>query len=68
MKIVTFEICPVCNWENDDVQFNNPDFEGGVNIESLNKARESFKKIGASYPRFVKRVRKPLPEEMQGKT
>ena len=21
-----FEICSVCNWEDDDVQFNNPDF------------------------------------------
>ena len=24
----TFEICPVCYWEDDNVQFNDPTFRG----------------------------------------
>lgn len=60
----TFEICPVCNWEDDDVQFNNPDFRGGANQESLNEARENFKKFGASAQKFIKQVRAPLSDEI----
>lgn len=25
----TYEICNICYWEDDEVQFNDPDFEGG---------------------------------------
>ena len=39
----TFEICPVCYWEDDNVQWNDPDYVGGANEESLNTARESYK-------------------------
>lgn len=60
----TFEICPVCNWEDDDVQFYNPDFWGGANDESLNEARKNYKKFGASSIRYVKNIRAPLPDEM----
>ncbi|MBX7066762.1 MAG: hypothetical protein K1X28_05985 [Parachlamydiales bacterium] len=64
----TFEICPVCNWEDDDVQFNNPNFRGGANLKSLNEARENFKKFGASDKRYIKQVRAPLPDEIPVKT
>jgi hypothetical protein len=50
----TFEICPVCNWEDDDVQFHNPDFCGGANQESLNEARENYKKYGACSKKYIK--------------
>ena len=46
------------------MQFNNIDYEGGANIESLKMARENFKKFGASSFRCIKRVRAPLPEEI----
>lgn len=29
-----YEICPVCNWEDDPVQFKDPDYKGGANIPS----------------------------------
>lgn len=38
----SWEICSVCNWEDDDVQFRNPEYEGGANRESLNQARAKF--------------------------
>jgi hypothetical protein len=60
----TFEICPVCNWEDDCVQSNDPNFKGGANQESLNEARENYKKFGASAKRYIKEVRAPLPDEM----
>lgn len=59
----TFEICPVCYWEDDSVQFDNIDFEGGANEESLRKARSNFKEFGASSRKFLKYVRDPLPRE-----
>ena len=37
-----YEICPVCGWENDKLQTENPDFEGGANRMSLNQARKIY--------------------------
>lgn len=58
----TFEICPVCFWEDDSVQFNDIDFAGGANKESLREARENFKKFGVSSLKFSKYVRAPKPD------
>lgn len=60
----TFEICPICNWEDDDVQFKDPNYRGGANMQSLNESKENYKKIGAAAERFIKKVRAPLPDEM----
>ena len=60
----TFDICPVCNWEDDNVQFKNFDFEGGANAESLREARQNFIKFGVSSLSFLKEVRSPLPDEI----
>lgn len=64
----TFEICPICNWEDDYVQFNDPDWEGGANDYSLNQSRQNYKKFGAASLRHLKKVRAPLPEEIPTKT
>lgn len=37
-----FDICQVCNWEDDLVQLDDPDEEGGANRMSLNQAREAW--------------------------
>ena len=39
-----YEICPVCGWEDDPVQFDKPDLEGGANLCSLNQSKELWRK------------------------
>ncbi|MGA2120247.1 MAG: CPCC family cysteine-rich protein [Bryobacteraceae bacterium] len=53
----TFLICEVCRWEDDPVQFDDCDFEGGANRPSLNQAREFFRSLGVSDPKFKRRER-----------
>jgi len=38
-----FDICEVCNWENDEVQHKHPNWGGGANKMSLNEARKAWK-------------------------
>ncbi|TNH10615.1 hypothetical protein FIA56_12065 [Testudinibacter sp. TR-2022] len=37
-----YEICNICGWEDDPIQFDDPDFYGGANLLSLNKSREVY--------------------------
>lgn len=60
----TYIICPVCRWEDDEVQTEDPDFRGGANRVSLNEAKNNFKLFGAKEERFIDYVRDPLPEEI----
>ena len=46
----SYVICPICGWEDDDLQYYEPSYEGGANQVSLNKARENYKKYGSSDP------------------
>lgn len=57
-------ICPVCYWQDDYVQFHDPDYKGGANDESLNEARENYQLLGAFSKKYTNHVRKPLPEEL----
>ena len=41
-----FDICEVCGWHDDPIQFENPDEECCANKISLNEAREVYKKRG----------------------
>ena len=38
----SYEICPVCGWEDDRVQESDPNYRGGANACSLNEARIAF--------------------------
>jgi hypothetical protein len=53
----TFKICPICFWEDDNVQFDDPDYAGGANKISLRKAQQNFIEISASEKRFLHNVR-----------
>ena len=59
----SYDICPVCWWEDDAVQFDDPDYAGGANVVSLNEARTNFREFGASERRFIRHVRPAKPEE-----
>lgn len=59
----TFEICPVCYWEDDNTQINNLDYDGGANGISLNEARKNFALYGAVKKEYIDKVRKPLSKE-----
>ena len=41
-----FDICEVCGWNDDPIQFENPDEKYCANQMSLNEAREVYKKRG----------------------
>ena len=60
-----YDICPVCFWEDDVVQEDDPDLEGGANDLSLRECRENYRKFGACEERFKERVRKPYPDEIR---
>ncbi len=38
----TFDICGLCGWEDDPVQFADHDYRGGANRDSLNECRAAF--------------------------
>ncbi len=55
----TYDICPICFWEDDGVQFNDPDYEGGANHVSLRQAQKNYDEFGACEKEMLCHVRKP---------
>jgi len=37
-----FDICPICNWENDGIQYDNPDETDCANEMSLNEYKAAW--------------------------
>ncbi|MCD7762725.1 MAG: hypothetical protein LUI14_05920 [Lachnospiraceae bacterium] len=48
-----YEVCPVCGWEDDGLQRDDPDFAGGANELSLNEYRAQYEKAPKSIDRPV---------------
>ena len=61
----TYDICPICFWEDDTVQYNNPDYTGGANVVSLKQAQQNFMKFGASDRKSVNSIRKPIKTDVK---
>jgi len=55
----TYEICEICFWKEDEIQFNDPDYEEGANNVSLRQAQMNFKKYGVADPQQKRFARKP---------
>lgn len=60
-----YDICEICFWEDDIVQFNNPDYEGGANGVSLRQAQKNFIEIGACDTDCLDCVRNPTEKDVK---
>lgn len=58
----SYDICPICFWEDDIVQLAFPDMAGGANSVSLIEAQSNFTAHGVCKIRFKEKVR-PAKEE-----
>jgi len=56
-----YEICPICFWEDDALQENDPDAVGGANKVSLHQAQQNYANFGACDRKSIKHVRNPDP-------
>lgn len=43
------DICPVCYWQSDPVQEDDPTYAGGANNLSLNQYREEYRKKSVTF-------------------
>lgn len=59
----TFAVCPVCNWEDDPVQYDDPDYQGGANKVSLRHGQRNFREFGACEREMLHLVRQPEGDE-----
>ncbi|GAB2677769.1 hypothetical protein GCM10027036_34350 [Flavihumibacter cheonanensis] len=61
----SYNICQVCYWEDDPIQLEDPNYEGGSNRVSLKQAQRNFINIGACEPEMRKYVRRPSHDEQR---
>ena len=61
----SFDICPVCFWEDDPVQLDDPDYEGGANPMSLRQAQQNFIEFRACDKEMLSNVRQATTDEQR---
>lgn len=61
----SYEVCPVCHWTDDPVQFSDAASESESNPNTLEKARKNFERLGAVTPSAVEETRDPAPSEQR---
>jgi Cysteine-rich CPCC len=59
----SYDICPICFWEDDVVQLAFPRMAGGANTLSLCDSQANFGRIHVSDERFSSKVRAPTPSD-----
>lgn len=60
-----FELCPICFWEDDDIQMADPWYQGGANSPCLYDAQKNYIKFGAMEEQFKADVRLPTELELK---
>jgi len=61
----SFDICPICFWEDDIVQLRFPQMGGGANTLSLHQSQQNYLEHGVSDLRFAGNVRKAKPLDVR---
>lgn len=59
----SYDICPICFWEDDPVQLRWPSFAGGSNRPSLIESQSNFRVHGAMEARSIGNVRPATESE-----
>jgi hypothetical protein len=59
----SYDICPICFWEDDIVQLAFPLMAGGANSISLHQSQKNFLNLGVSDKRFAANVRPPAASD-----
>jgi hypothetical protein len=62
-----YDICEVCFWEDDPIQFANPNYRNGANEVSLKEGQKNFLKFGACEKEMITNVRTPNSDEKRDK-
>ena len=62
-RVGSYEICPICFWEDDLVQTRWPDYTGGANKPSLIECQRNYQTFGAKQARVIKHVRPAAENE-----
>ncbi|MBC6699526.1 hydrolase [Hymenobacter sp. BT190] len=61
----SYDICSVCFWEDDGLQFQDPDYVSGANDAlSPNEARRNFQQLSVCQEEVRRYVRAPKSDEM----
>ena len=60
---VMYELCPICYWEDDPNQADQPTSDDGANGASLIDAQQTFLRIGAMHEDYLSDTRPPMPIE-----
>ena len=61
----SYDICPVCFWEDDPIQLKKPDSNNGANKVSLKQGQRNFIEFGACTKEVTEYVRKPTKDEQR---
>lgn len=62
-----YDICKVCYWEDDPIQLQDPDYEGGANSVSLRQGQRNFLEFGACERDMLRYVTLPSYDEKRDK-
>jgi hypothetical protein len=61
----SYSLCPVCFWEDDQIQLEDPSYSGGANPLSLLECQRNYIEFGACDLNMKENVRSPEPDEVK---